>query len=504
MANKNSSKLTDLQVLLLIGVIRFIVHMVTNGQYGFHRDELALIDNARRLAWGYVEYPPLSAFFARLSLEVFGLSLVGIRFWTALAQAVATVLTGLMAKELGGGRLAQVLAAVSASIALMALIMGAMFQYIGLDYLWWVLAAYAVMRLVKSENPRWWLAVGAAIGLGMLTKYTIAFLVVGIAAGVLLTHLRADLRNPWLWGGAVLSLILYSPNLLWQIQNGFISLDFLSSIHARDIAVGRADGYLSQQLYVSANPVTLPIWLMGLYYLGLSESGKRYRVFAYMYLVPLVLMLAARGRFYYLAPAYPMLLAAGSVVWERWARGLDDARRRLTWGLTWGAVGVGGAFAAAVMLPVAPVGSGLFDFASGLHDNFVEQIGWQELVAEVAGIYHALPNGERAQTGILVGNFGEAGAINLYGTDHLLPEAISGVNSYWSRGYGDPPPETLIVVGFPEEEVKRIFETCSLAGENSNRYGVMNEESLFHPDIFVCRGMKFPWPDFWESFRYYA
>jgi hypothetical protein len=220
-----------------------------------------------------------------------------------------------------------------------------------------------------------------------------------------------------------------------------------------------------------------------------------------MYVIPFVLLLIAQGRSYYLAPAYPMLIAAGAVVWERWLARLSAARARLARGLTWAALAAGGLFAVPLMLPIAPVNSGLWDLSSQVHDNFVEQIGWPELAETVAAIYSSLPAEQQPRTGILAGNYGEAGAINLYGPAHGLPEAISGRNSYWLRGYGDPAPETVIVLGYSQESAERLFRTCALAGQVTNRYGVENEETRFHPDIFLCREPRQPWPVLWPSLR---
>ena len=184
----------------------------TGGRYGFHRDELATLDDARHLAWGYVAYPPITPFFARVSLTIFGTSLVGFRFFAAIAQALAVVLTGLMARELGGGRGAQQVAAVAAIPFCLA--GGALMQYVSFDYLCWVLTAYFVVRLLASENPRWWLAIGCSIGLGMMAKYSMGFFALGIVAGVLLTDARRYLASKWLWYGVVLSVLVFLPNRL--------------------------------------------------------------------------------------------------------------------------------------------------------------------------------------------------------------------------------------------------------------------------------------------------
>ncbi|HXV41973.1 MAG TPA: glycosyltransferase family 39 protein, partial [Anaerolineae bacterium] len=178
---------SDLGILILLALLRLCLHILTNNQYGFHRDELATLDDARYLALGYVAYPPVTPFIARVALELFGPSLVGVRLFSALAQSSAMVLAGLMARELGGARLAQIVTALAVAIAPISLIQGALFQYVSFDYLWWVLIAYLTIRLLKSEDPRWWLGIGVVIGLGMMTKYTMIFLVAGIIGGVILT-----------------------------------------------------------------------------------------------------------------------------------------------------------------------------------------------------------------------------------------------------------------------------------------------------------------------------
>lgn len=494
----------SLGLLLLLALARLLLHGLTNGQYGFHRDELATLDDARYLAWGYVAYPPLTPFLARLALELFGPSLVGLRLFSALAQSLAMVLAGLMARELGGSRPAQLLSAVAVAFAPISLIQGALFQYVSFDYLWWVLLAYLALRLLKSEDPRWWLGIGAVIGLGMMTKYTMAFGVAGLVVGVMLTPARRYLANPWLWGGVAVSLLIFLPNLIWQLQHGFISLEFLSSIHERDVRIGRTEGFLSEQFILCANIASLPLWLAGLYYYFFKAEGRTYRLLGWLYLIPFGLFLVAQGRAYYLAPAYPMLLAAGAVTWEGWLAALPGRAARLAWGITWGALAVGGLVFGALVLPVAPVNSGLWTVTRDLHDTFTEQIGWPELAETVAGIYRTLPEAERAQTGILTGNYGEAGAINLYGPAYGLPEAISGINSYWLRGYGDPPPQTLIVLGFSQARAEEIFTQCELAGQVTNRYGVENEETEDHPDIFLCRGLRRPWAELWPEFRWFG
>lgn len=311
----------------------------------------------------------------------------------------------------------------------------------------------------------------------------------------MLTPARRYLKSPWLWVGVAVSVVIFLPNALWQIRHHLISLDFLRSIHARDVRIGRTNGFLLNQLFVPACFLTIPLWVAGLYYYFFTEDGRRYRPVGWMFVISLMVFLVAQGRDYYMAPAYPMLLAAGAVALM--------PRSRLVRGLIWAGLALGGALGV-LLLPVAPVNSALWNAISGKLDNFREQIGWPELVDTVAAIRDSLPAEERATTGILTGNYGEAGAIDLYGPARGLPNAISGINSYWLRGYGDPPPQTLIVLGLSEQTMERNFESCALAGQIANRFGVKNEETMEHRDIYVCRRLREPWPEFWKDLRYFG
>jgi len=296
-------------ILICVAAATVLVHVLTGHQYGFHRDELATLEDARHLAWGFVAYPPVTPFFGRLSLILFGTSLAGFRFFAAVAEAVALVLIGLMARELGGRRGAQLLA-VAAGIPF-CLGAGALMQYVSFDYLCWVLVAYFVLRLLKTDDARWWLAVGAAIGLGMMTKYTMGFFVIGIVVGVVATPARRYFASKWLWMGVALSILVFLPNLIWQAQHHFISLDFLKHIHERDIRWGRTKDFLPEQLKLTL--LALPLAIAGLYFYLIAAAGRRFRMLGWMFVVPLVLFIVAKGRWYYMAGTYPMLYAAGAV-----------------------------------------------------------------------------------------------------------------------------------------------------------------------------------------------
>ncbi len=495
--------ISDNDILVLLALALFLLHMFTNHQYGFHQDEMVVLDNAYNLDWGYVEYPPITPFLTRVSISLFGLSLVSARTFAVLAHSIVLVLAGLMARELGAKRPAQILAAVATATAPVALVQGATVMYVTYDFLWSVVTAYFIIRLLKSENPRWWLGIGAAIGLGMMTKYTMAFFAAGIVGGVLLTDARRYLKSPWLWGGVGLSLLVFLPNMIWQIQHNFISLDFLQGIHGRDVEIGRAEGYILEQFVFCANLSAIPIWIAGLYFYFFREDGKRYRMLGWMFVITFLMYLLALGRSYYQAPAYPMLIAAGAVVWQGWLEKKSERGARGAARGTWIAIALGSVLAGILTLPIAPINSPVFNMVGEVHETFTEQIGWDEMVKEVGDIYAALPDEEKARTGIVTGENDEAAALNTFGGEYGLPKAVSGSDTFYLRGYDNPPPETVIVVGFDSYYLNLLFDQCTVEGTVTNSYGIDNDLAN-PPGIYVCRKTRLPWDQIWEKMKHYS
>jgi hypothetical protein len=482
--------------VMTVATAVLLLHVATNGRYGFHRDELQFLSDARHMDWGFVAYPPMTPFLEHVAFSLFGLSLVGLRMFSVLAQITALVVTALMTAELGGKRLAQVTAALAVGLSPLPMFEATEFQYSSFDYLWWVLTAYFVIRLLKSENPRWWLAIGAILGLGLLTKYSIVFYIAGILAGVMLTHARRYLVSGWFWGGVAIALLLFLPNFLWLLRNDFISYHFLQHIHKRDVAEGRAAHFLSDQVLVCINVAATPICLVGLIAFLCSA---RYRMLAWMYLVPFAVFYLANGRGYYVAGAYPMLMAMGLAAGERWLERLPAWSRRSVEGVRFAGLIGYGAYICAVVVPLAPSGP-LRDFALQRNGDLREEIGWNELVKTVAGIRDSLPPDQQAHLGITTGNYGEYGAIDVLGPAYHLPPPIGTTNSEWLHGYPTTQPTTIIALGINRDEANGIFTNCRLAGHN-NSLGVKNEESDDHPDIFVCGPPRKPWAEVWKEHK---
>lgn len=485
----------DLLLLFCVAAAFALAHILTNGRYGFHRDELQFLSDARHLDWGFVAYPPFTPFIERVSLSLFGLSLVGLRLFSVIGQAIVIFVSGLMARDLGGNRVAQVAAAFSVGLSGLPLFEASEFQYTSFSYLWWVLVCWFTIRLLKTDDPRWWLAIGAVIGLELLTKYSIVFFVAGLLVGLAFTRGRRYFVTPWFWAGVAIALVLFLPNILWLIRHDFISYRFLQHIHTRDVGEGRAEGYWKYQFLLDVNPFAIPLWIAGLI---AFLRNSRYRVLAWMYLVPVLFFGIDKGRFYYVAEAYPEMLAMGAVVIFNWLAARPAwARRTVTSFYFTGLVAVG-IYLILILIPVASTGH-LRDYALKNNGDLREEFGWDDLVRAVAAIRDSLPADQQASYGIVVGNYGEAGAIENLGPAYRLPAPISLTNSFYLRTYPATPPSTLIVVGWSQEQVDREFTGCRIAGHNGNSLGIKNEESEDHPDIYVCGPPRQPWPIFWKN-----
>jgi hypothetical protein len=301
------------------------------------------------------------------------------------------------------------------------------------------------------------------------------------------------LTSRWLWYGAALSVLIFLPNLIWEVRHGFISVHFLEYIHQRDIGEGRTSGFIPHQFLLNSNVMLTPLWLAGLFYFLADRDGKRYRLFGWLYVIPMALFLALKGRDYYAAGLYPMLFAGGSVLWDRWVRWVRPAWARVVQVATFAAIALGGYGVARALLPLGPISTS--NFALKVNGELREEIGWTDLVAEAARIRDALPPTERAHLEIITGNYGETGAIDLYGPRYGFPQAISGTNAAWYRGYGNPPPQTLIVVGLSREYADRTFQSCRLAGHDGNPTAsrtrkVPTTPTFLSAALHNCRGLS--------------
>ena len=482
----------DAAFLGAFATVLLVVHFYMGDGYGFHRDELQFLDDARHLAWGFVAYPPLTSFCGRVAIALFGISPQVFRLPAAFVNAISLVLAGLIARELGARRPAQLIT--MSALLPVALAFSSVLQYNTFDLLAWCLIVLFTARVLRTGDERNWIGVGLGIGLGVLAKYSIAMPVLSLLLGLaIFPSQRRHLRSRWFWCGVLVAVIIAGPNLIWLIRHHFITLKMESSIHARDVRNGRALGYYSDQIRFTL--FGLPLALAGLLYLLRNAT---FRLLSILYVGPFILFAIAEGRGYYLMPAYPVLYAAGGVALERALSAQTRAARVAVSSVVFAAMLVDAAVVAWMYLPIWRVGSSGWTWQMSHNSDSGDEVGWPELVAQVAAVRDTLPPADRSRLAILANNYGEAGAIALYGPQYNLPTPISSVNSFHDRGYGPFEPETVIVTGSTLDDQLENFATCVVAAHVRIPYGVRNEESMAHPVILVCHHLRLPWPLAWS------
>jgi asparagine N-glycosylation enzyme membrane subunit Stt3 len=515
----------------MIAMAKLLFHIYFNNRYGYFRDEFDYMSCGDHLAWGYVDQPPLIPFLIHICRAVLGDSLRSIRFIPALASSLLVVQTAVLARELGGRRFALLLSAITTVIAPQYLSNGSLLGTNCLEPNLWMGCAYfailAIKRAGTEKAGRYWLWFGVVAGLGMEEKYSIAVFGFGIVIGLLLTAQRRVFLHPWIWLGGLLAFLIFLPDLLWNIHYHFPFLELLRNIKAegRDVVLPLPQFFLQQTLLI--DPITAPIWLTGLFALLFSARLKPYRMLGWCYLVCFTVFFVLHGKNYYLAPVYPMLLAAGAVIIESALEGrrtsaegtsnAGDHRARRTWikAVIVIVLLASGAHLAPVTVPILSPDKFLA-YAKHLpmklpvmeHDHaraalpqwYADQFGWQEIVDETAVAWNRLSPDERKDEncGIFAQDYGQAGAIDFLGRRYGFPPALSGDRTYflWGpRGYSG---NCLIVLGDRRERLEKLFDHVEFIGTSAaNPYALETEIS-----VNICRGPKFgTLADLWPKIK---
>ena len=488
-----ASLVADAAFLSGCASVLFVIHLLVGNGYGFHRDELQFLDDARHLQWGFVAYPPMTAFCGRVAVALLGISPQTFRLPAAIGNAVSLVLGGLIAREIGGRRPAQLLT-MTAALPL-ALAFSSVLQYNTFDLLAWSLMVFFTARLLRTQDDRNWVGVGVGIGLGVLSKYSVAFPVLSLfAAFAALPSQRRHLRSRWVGYGLLTATVLAAPNLIWLATHHFITLRMEHHIHLRDVRLGRAAGYYTDQFKFTL--LALPLILLGLVSLLRSD---RFRLLSAYFIGPFLLFALVKGRGYYLLPAYPVLYAAGAVALEQLLARYSPFTRLAVRTVVVTALLLDSAAVAWAFLPIWRPRSPGWNWQMKNNNDLADEVGWPEVVAQVAAVRDSLPPQDRSRMAVLANNYGEAGALALFGPAYQLPVPISNINSFHARGYGSFAPQTVIVVGSNLEDQLLHFKRCSLAATVHLPYGVQNEESRDHPEILVCHELREFWDEAWST-----
>src|SRR5580692_4705437 len=486
--------------VIVVGGIVFAVLMALSGRYGFDRDELYFLDAARHLQVSYVDQPGLAPLLAWVSLKLFGVSLPGLRLWAAFGAWATVVVGGLTAREFGGGRRAQLLAAIGT--ATMPVLLGAahIANTTSYELLAWAGLALIVARIGRTGDSRWWLAGGLVTGLGVADDHSAAFFAIAIVIGALLSGGRRMLWNRWFLAGAAIAVAFEVPDLWWQAQHGWATIAMTHALNQENGGLANIGTWVVGQLGM----VTLAlawVWVAGLRFLWRSGLPL-WKALAWAYGLLFVLFALTTGaKTYYLGAAYVYLLAAGAVAIDGWLAARPGRLRNLML-LT----ALTTALSLLIVLPVLPAGDIAWTYKT--NPTLGETVGWPQFVRTVEVAWRSLPPRQRAGAVIFAADYGEAGAINELGRGTGLPTAVSGQNSEWWWGPGNPRASTVLAVAPGPVDVtgyagylRQFFTSVRVVATLSNPYGLHNQEWGGH--IYVCTGPRQPWAQLWPRLRNY-
>jgi 4-amino-4-deoxy-L-arabinose transferase-like glycosyltransferase len=487
--------------VLAVGAVVGAVLLALSTRYGFHRDELYFMACARHLQASYVDQPVLTPLLAWVSLKLFGVSLLALRLWPALAAWATVVLAGLTAREFGGGRRAQLLAAIAT--ATMPVVLGGdhLFGPTAFDILAWTALALVVARIGRTGDARWWPAGGLVLGLGLANKHSVGLFAIALVIGLFLSGGRRLVLNRWFLAGAVIAIVFTVPDIWWQAQHQWATIAMSGALARENGGLANIAGWVIGQLLMSALAL-VGVWVAGLRFLW--RSGRpAWRALVWAYAILFVFFaVTTGGKIYYLAGAYVFLLAAGAVAIDGWLAARAGRLRRLLL-----ATAVCTALAVPLVLPVLPPGD--VGWTQKVNPVLAESVGWPQLVATVRTAWFSLPAGQRASAVIFASNYGEASAINVLGRGTGLPQAVSGHNTYWWWGPGNPDPTTVVAVmpgpadgGGDAAYLGQFFTSVRAVATLSNPYGLHNQE--WHGHVYLCTGPRHPWGQIWPQLRQYS
>ena len=491
--------------MLYLAGAKFLFHFLTANRYGIFRDELYYLACGEHLGWGYVDQPPLIALIAWIARHLFGDSLIGLRLFPALAGAATVWLTGKLTRELGGRAFAQFLAALAVICVPIYLIMHHWLTMNAFEPLAWISCVWCIVRAINRNEARYWIWFGVLVGVGMETKYGIAFFVVAVVMGMILTSERRFLLTKEFWIGAALAFLIFLPNLIWLATHNWPFLELMHNIRQshRDVVRGPIAFIIDQAQIM--NPVLFPLWLGGLVWLLIG----RFRILGIVYLVLLGTFIVLRGKNYYIASIYPVLFAGGAVGFEQITR----TRSRWTRAL-YSILLVGSTFVLALTVsPIFSPGNFIaFQKKLGIEppkaenqptgplpQYFADEFGWREMAEATARVYKTLSPEEQARAAIFANNYGEAGAIDFFGPRLGLPKTICNHQSYWLWGPRDYNGSVVIVLGSDGSGDREHFQSVEAVGHVEHRYSRRDE----HFDIFLCRGFTGDLREAWKKMKKY-
>jgi 4-amino-4-deoxy-L-arabinose transferase-like glycosyltransferase len=490
-SNRRFSLLAVPWPVLLVAVLMVAGLLAVSGAYGFHGDEMYYVVAGQHPAFGYVDQPPLTPLLSAASVAVLGVSPTAVRLLPALEMALVVVLVAFMARDLGGSRRAQVLAAITAAVS-GYLAGGHLDTTSEPDLLAWAIILWLLVKLLAGGDRRLWLAVGVVTGIGLENKDTLLLLGAGLAVGLVLARRWDVVRSPWVWAAIGIALLLWAPNLAWQATNGWPQLTMASRIGG-NAADNRAQ--IVPFLWLFSGMLLFPVAAAGWAWMLLPKAAAPWRAIGIAAVVMLVLVVLSGGKAYYVIGIVAPFMAAGAILLDRW---LARGHRRLRAVSFIVAAALSGALMVYLTLPILPPAAFATTSLPALDPILAEQLGWPEFVSTVEGVVAALPADERARAVILTNDYSEASPLVLLGTG--LPPVYSGHNGFWD--WGPPPADRTVVVHVGDwrpEDWSQFFVGCRVVAYIDNGLGIENSEQ--GKAVSVCTGLRAPWTTLWPSLR---
>jgi len=516
MTNQNRLDRIDWFLLGIPALTAVILHVIAIRDFGYFRDEFYYLACTDHLAFGFVDQPPLSILLLAWIKVMFGESLIAIRILPAIAHGLMILVTGLFVHALGGKRFALLLGGFAALAPVGNLLIFHYYSMNFLDILIWQILIYIVIRIIQTDNSRLWLLFGLTAGIGLQNKISILFLGFGLVVGLLLTPHRKLLKDKYLWLGAAIAGLLFLPYVIWNAINGWPTLEFMHNARSFKMAAVSPIGYFMGQLLYN-NPLAVIFWLAGLGFFLFHPEGKEYRIFGWIFLTIYILFTVQQAKDYYAAATYPILFAAGAVLWERWySEGWRIWLRPILILYLILAIGLFAPFTLPIlsadktidyMQSIGIQGQPGENHKMGLlPQHFADMHGWPEMVEAVGNVYNTLSEEEKANCLVYVRNYGQAGAIDLLGGKYGLPKASCAHNNYWLWGPPDWDGKAAIILGWSRDieenltDLEQRFESVEHAATFTHPYNMPYESSRHW---FICRNANFSFTEIWQQEKHF-
>ncbi len=518
-ANDVKFRRNSLYIIFSFSLFELLLHLYTNAfaGYSYFRDELYYVACSNHLAAGYVDQPPFASYILFISIKLFGDSLFALRFLPALISSVTVFFTGLITRKLNGSYFAIFLACLSITLAPQFLGSNTYYSMNTFDWLFWTVAAYIVILIVhkdptgKKNNYKLWIWLGIVLGLGLLNKIDLLWFGAGLFIGLILTPQRKYLKTKWPYVAGIIAFILFSPYIIWNITHSYATLEFMRRAASIKYSSQNPATFI-QDMILSMNPFSLPIWIAGIYFFFFSKEGKVFKIVGYIFLVSfLILIINWHSKAEYIAPAFPMLFAAGGVMFEKIIQSKNFVWIKFALPTI---IFLTGVMLMPLALPILPVENFIkYSKTLGLQPStaeaqhlenlpqfYADMFGWENMASTVSKVYSSLSPEEQKRTVVYAQNYGEAGAIDFYQKDFSLPRVVCGHNNYWFWGPGDTTFTTVIVIGGSKEDHLQTCGSVEQAGIIQSKDAIPYENNL---PVFICRHLKISYKVIWQSVRFF-